>query len=102
MSMAIELSDLIESYQDYILGFIVKNDRDNENLLEKFIQDFTTIIIENPNSYDPYYWRGLCYMELKKDDEAIENFNKALEIIPDDEYCLTMIETIKKRQSEQG
>ena len=48
-----------------------------ENLsiaIESFVQD----------SYEPFYYRGLCYYKLSNYDKAIEDLNKALDYLPVD------------------
>jgi tetratricopeptide (TPR) repeat protein len=49
-----------------------------------------------PRHY-PHFNLGRVYLHLKKNEEALEEFNKALEILPDYEPAQRMISQIKSR-----
>ena len=53
----------------------------------------TKNIIENMKNAFDYYRRGFANVELEKYQEAIENFNKAIELDPN---CKIAIENLKK------
>lgn len=51
------------------------------------------IIVENMKNAFDYYKKGLNHGKLEKYQEAIENFNKAIELDPN---CKIAIENLKK------
>ncbi len=54
----------------------------NGKQLDKALDEFTQVITANPNLPDPYYYRGLVYLNLGKTAEAKADFKKLLEIDP--------------------
>ncbi len=46
------------------------------------IEDYSVAIRLNPNSFDPYFKRGLIYLTQQKYDEAINDCTKAIELNP--------------------
>ena len=92
-----EISEIIESYQNYIVNCTMNDNPLEKDHLLNFRDAFTQCIQLKPLSSDAYYWRGLCNSELKNYREAFFDFNKAVELNKEDEYSSTMIETLNKR-----
>ncbi|MFM7771029.1 MAG: tetratricopeptide repeat protein [Bacteroidota bacterium] len=63
----------------YNKGFIQLVYKKNYNAA---LPEFSKAIEKNPVYAEAYYNRGLCYENLKKNKEALADYNKALEINP--------------------
>ena len=72
--MSIECDNLIESYQNYVLEHTFQDTEMEVGVLQYYIDSFTIHIKDNPLAYNIYYWRGLCYSELKCYKEAMQDF----------------------------
>jgi tetratricopeptide (TPR) repeat protein len=49
----------------------------------KEIELLTKDIALNPENPFYYYWRGIKYQNLNQDDKALEDFNKAIKLVPE-------------------
>ncbi|EGV42136.1 tetratricopeptide repeat protein [Bizionia argentinensis JUB59] len=73
------------------LGYVYKHDKQYEKAL--YIFDLNTKMFPyNPNGYDSL---GETYFNMKKYPEALKNYNKVLELKPEDENALKIIAEIK-------
>ena len=49
-----------------------------------------------PNSFENYYWLGVTYQESGNKEQALINFNKSLQLRPDNQNCIDRIDKLKK------
>jgi Flp pilus assembly protein TadD len=56
----------------------------NLALLNETIKRCTETLKQNPNDADAYNYRGLAFMQLNKYKEALDDFNKAVSLYPDE------------------
>jgi ubiquinone/menaquinone biosynthesis C-methylase UbiE len=49
-----------------------------------------------PNSFENYYWLGVTYQESGNKEQALINFNKSLQLRPDNQNCIDRINKLKK------
>lgn len=62
-------------------GFFEKAlDKQNNNLFELAIDDYSNAIKLDPKYEGAFLNRGVCYYELKKMGKAIEDYNKVIEL----------------------
>jgi tetratricopeptide (TPR) repeat protein len=54
-----------------------------EGKLDRAINDFSQVIIGNPNHINAYYNRGVSYQKTGQNDKAIDDFKKVLELSND-------------------
>jgi len=59
------------------MGRDTKNAETDRSHFEAAVAAYDRAIKLNPNSWDLYYLRGLCYRNLKKLDQAIDDFTQA-------------------------
>lgn len=59
----------------------------NEKKLDKALEAFNHVISDNPQLADPYYYRGLVYLNQNKTAEAKADFQKLLEIDPKNKFA---------------
>jgi tetratricopeptide (TPR) repeat protein len=54
----------------------------NKGHYEKAIQEFDTILINNPNCQSAYVWRALAWSKRNEWDKAIADLDKAIDLMP--------------------
>jgi tetratricopeptide (TPR) repeat protein len=52
-----------------------------------------------PNSFENYYWLGVAYQESVNKEQALINFNKSLQLKPDNQNCINRLKNLKKQNS---
>jgi len=60
----------------------------------KIVELLSKIIIQDINNVEAFYNRGTAYFELKQFEQAIQDFNKAIELNPNDAeayYTVTLL-----------
>ncbi len=55
----------------------------NENETEQALAAFDRLVQQDPGMADAYYYRGLTYLAMQRNDEARADFEKHLELAPD-------------------
>lgn len=73
------------------LGIKLYNEKNLQGALEKFDR----VVKENPNVVEAYYYRGLTYLGLNKAAEAKADFQKLVELDPNNKYAAEAKEFIK-------
>jgi tetratricopeptide (TPR) repeat protein len=58
----------------------------NDGQMDKAFAAFDRAVKENPERADAYYYRGLIYLNKSKNAEAKADFNKYLQLDPNDTY----------------
>jgi len=58
----------------------------NEGKMTEAKEYFDQAVAENPDLADAYYYRGLIYLNLENNDQALADFRKLLEIDPSNEH----------------
>ncbi|WPC39752.1 tetratricopeptide repeat protein [Clostridium sp. JS66] len=82
-----KLKNMADTYvpKDYKYYLTIGKDWYNQKFYEAGIKSLsTTVEVFVPDSYEPFYYRGLCYYKLCNYGKAIEDFNKALDHLPED------------------
>src|SRR6266571_4734787 len=51
---------------------------------DEAITEYNNVLVINPNCKNAYYGRGISYGKKNNLDQAISNFNKAIELDPKD------------------
>lgn len=46
------------------------------------VAEATRLIAHDPGDHDYYWWRGLAYEEMGRDDDAIADYRKTMELLP--------------------
>jgi tetratricopeptide (TPR) repeat protein len=59
----------------------------NDKKLDEALKQFDQVVQENPNLADAYYFRGLVYLNMNKTAEAKADFQKLLQIDPNNQYA---------------
>jgi len=52
------------------------------NDFAKAAAEYGNAIQANPSGYQGYYWRGIAFTRMKRDDAAMADFRKVVEIVP--------------------
>jgi len=71
----------------------------NEGMIETAVQIFMMMVEKYPASANAYDSLGEAYMRSGDHDAAINNYRRSLELDPDNDNAVTMIEKIQKNQS---
>jgi tetratricopeptide (TPR) repeat protein len=58
--------------------------RYNEGKLEEAGRIFETVLAQNPDRAEAYYFAGLVHLNQQRNDQALERFKKFLQLAPDD------------------
>jgi tetratricopeptide (TPR) repeat protein len=90
-------SSLIDQLQSDQIKIIIKIfSCQNDTLLEQ--RDFLSILVKSnimislcSTCPEGLVWQGTAFMRLKNQEEAIETFNKVLNLYPDSSYVLSMV-----------
>lgn len=69
---------------DTVLNMGIKAFNDGD--MDKAFANFDRAVKENPERADAYYYRGLIYLNKSKNAEAKADFNKYLQLDPNDTY----------------
>ncbi len=89
-----EITDVYEEFEVWIKDIGVSHLRKFEYL--SAINIFKANAAFYPNSYQAFYWLGLAYMENKQHELARKNFNRALDLKPNDADFESRIKKLKK------
>ena len=75
------------------------------NKIEDAIEEFKIFNEHNKNDQDGYFYLGICYIGIKNIKEALNNFEKVIEINPKNEqakkYKLKCEGVLKKDEKEK-
>jgi Flp pilus assembly protein TadD len=67
----------------------------NKGEMDKAFESFDRTVRENPELADPYYYRGLVWLNRGKSKEARADFEKFLQLAPDHRYAAEAKEFLK-------
>jgi tetratricopeptide (TPR) repeat protein len=67
----------------------------NEKKLDEALKQFDQVVQENPSLADAYYFRGLVYLNMNKTAEAKADFQKLIELDPNNQYVADAKEFLK-------
>jgi CubicO group peptidase (beta-lactamase class C family) len=85
-----------EAFHEYVLNMLgyrlMRSDR-----VDGAIEVFKLNVKEYPDAWNPYDSLGEAYMEAGELDLAIENYEKSLELNPDNTNAVTMLERIRSQ-----
>lgn len=86
-----------ESFDEYVLNTLgyrlLRSDR-----VETAIRIFELNVAEYPDAFNPYDSLGEAYMEAGQFELAIENYEKSLELNPENTNAVRMIERMRAQQ----
>jgi tetratricopeptide (TPR) repeat protein len=68
----------------------------NEGKMDQAFEAFDRAVRENPERADAYYYRGLVYLNRSKNAEAKADFQKLLQIDPNNRYAAEAKEFLKE------
>lgn len=91
---ALSLSNGILNGMDYDISYYLATALYKKGSIEEAIGIYDSILALKPNEVPALYLRGLLYSELDNLDMAMENFNKAISIAPNDYDMLIEIYTV--------
>jgi len=68
----------------------------NDRKLDEALKQFDQVVQENPELAEAYYYRGLIYLNMNKTKEAKADFQKLLDIDPNNHYANDAREFLKQ------
>ena len=87
-----EIDSFVSSEVDKLLNSAIQNYVMNKN--DEAIEGFRYVISLDPEKLDAYYYLGCAYQKKEDYTNAEEYLNQAVEIKPDDERCLLVLNDI--------
>jgi tetratricopeptide (TPR) repeat protein len=87
-----EIDSFVSSEVDKLLNSAIQNYVMDKN--EEAVEGFKYVISLDPDKLDAYYYLGCAYQKMEDYVQAEEYLSQAVEIKPDDERCLLVLNDI--------